>query len=505
LVVIGLLGASPAYAQSAAGTDPLRDSYRLLYNGDKKGAVLAFDSLVKAKPELPARFGWLMAERSRLSDGSLRPAFEKTLDAFINDADKRVGKNGKDTEALFYLAQGHFMRAEFRFTYNKGMWGAARDGANAKDYIERYIKLRPDDADAYLVLGMYNYYVDIAPSFVKFLSFLLFLPGGDRVNGLKQVERAAAQGALFAPVAKSMLVEIYSDFEGRGMDAIAQAEQLQRQFPNNDDIAFKLAAIYSGNLVEDRAHAAQVYQGIIERRKNDKTPEGAGSHYNAVLGLATLKREEWKIDEAIAMLTPTIDAKVTTPDWVLPRFLMVRSNFRSVLNDPAAEEDAKRVLADPQMGAQHGNATNVVKQIEQRRTTGEAATIAALIPGNRLTAEGKWDEAQKAYELVRAKDPQNAIVRYRLAYLDFTRGRIDAAMPVFVALAGNKTALAAVRAQSQLHIARIHDLAGRRVEAKKAYQRVIDDFEAQPASVSAAKVGLITAYHRPATARPAGD
>ena len=78
-------------------------------------------------------------------------------------------------------------------------------------------------------------------------------------------------------------------------------------------------------------------------------------------------------------------------------------------------------------------------------------------------------------------------------------------MPVFVSLAASKTTSESVRAQSQLYVARIHDLAGRRADAKKAYQRVIDGFETQAYAVQSATVGLITAYHRPATAKPAGD
>jgi tetratricopeptide (TPR) repeat protein len=499
-----LAWASTAQAQSPV-PEAVQSGYRLMYNGDRNGAVRHFDEQLRARPDdLPLRYGWLVAERGRLGDAARRPAFETALDAFISAAEKRHNKKSdQDSEALFYMANAFMMRAQYRFDYDKGMFGAARDGKTAKQHIEQYIKRHPDHADAYLVLGMYNYFVDIAPAIVHMVRFFLFLPGGDRVEGLRQIERVAAQGALFGPMTRSILMDIYSRYEGRAPDAAAAGEFLRKQFPDNDEIAFKLANVYLGPL-EDRARAAGVYQSLIDRRKDDKTLEEAATHYNAILGLAGVRQEEWRTDDAIATITPVIDAKVAVPDWVVPQFLIRRSNYKMLLNDPKAADDAKRVLSEGHWGAWHEAATNMVKLIDERRASGEAATVAALAPGNRLVAEGKWDEAARAYEPVKARDPQNLIVRYRLAYLDFLRGRPDAALPAFSAVASNSTKSVsqatsdAIRSQSLLYVGRIHDLAGRRGEAKKAYQKVVDDFRSQRAA-SAARIGLVTPYQRQTT------
>ena len=47
------------------------------------------------------------------------------------------------------------------------IWAASRDAARAKRFGEAYIKRHPEHGDAYLALGSYNYYVAIAPAFVK--------------------------------------------------------------------------------------------------------------------------------------------------------------------------------------------------------------------------------------------------------------------------------------------------------------------------------------------------
>ncbi|HKV98683.1 MAG TPA: tetratricopeptide repeat protein [Vicinamibacterales bacterium] len=502
--VLILAAGTPAAAQTLP-TEPVAEGYHLLYSGDKAGAVRHFKNLLAANPDdLPRRFGLLMAERARIDrDAPLRPAFERDLDALVEMADTRYGRTSADTEALFYAAQGHMMRAEYRVSYDKGMWGAARDGAKAKGYIDAFVKKSPETGDGYLVLGLYNYYVDIAPTLFHVLRFILFLPPGNRVEGLKQLERAAAQSTLFGPQAAEQLVEIYSGYEGRGADALAVARKLQQQFPLNDDMATSVAELYAGPMFEDRVQAAAVYQSIIDRRKGDRSVDGEVSYFTSVLALASVQVDDWRVDNAVSTLTTIIDAPGSTQDWVLPTFLLRRANYRGLQNDPAAGDDPKRVLASAQMTKWHASATSMLKWIDDRRASGEAAIYASLLPGNRLVVEGKWDEARQAYEPVRARDPQNQWVRYRLAWLDFLRGRPDQALPVFTALAdGGKTVQIAIRASALLYMGRTYDLTGRREEARKAYQKVVDDYETQGRTAAAARSGLLTPYRRPSKTYP---
>ena len=106
------------------------------------------------------------------------------------------------------------------------MWGAARDGASAKRYAEAFAAKHPQTGDGAFVLGAYNYYVELAPSFAKVLRFLLFIPAGNRVEGLKQIERAYREGSLFSFPAGMLLLEIYGSFEGRPAEGVQVAERL---------------------------------------------------------------------------------------------------------------------------------------------------------------------------------------------------------------------------------------------------------------------------------------
>lgn len=496
-VLAGLAADVPARAQ-APTPETIQTGYRLFYEGDTGAAIKHFKDLLTATPnDLPARFGLLFAQEEWLKTHlGVVASFEKGLDELIDLADQRYGRNKQDDEALFYLAQGHFLRAEYKFDHDKGMLGAARDGARAKNLIETYVKRHPEHGDAYFVLGLYNYYVELVPSFVKMFRFLLFLPAGNRTEGLKQIERAAAQGPLFGPRAEMVLVEIYSTLEGRVAEAVAVGAKLRRRYPANDEIDFAMAELYSSASVEDYGQAAAAYQEVIDRRRVDPSLEGSTSRYRGLSGLSNVRQDQWRFDEAIAALAPPIDAGVTNPDWVLPQFLLRRANLRALLDDAAAVDDAKRVLGDARLARWHQNATSLITSIEQRRASGEAALYASLIPASRLVAEGKYDEARRLYEPIRAAHPQAPLVAYRLAYLDFAKGDSERALGEFAAIAANRAAPASIRAFSLLYVGRAHDLSGRREQARQTYQKVIDDFEKERAS-SSAKIGLVTPYKRP--------
>jgi hypothetical protein len=475
--------------------------YEMIATGDRLGAVQYFEQLQGARPgDVASAFGALGARHSRLNqDDSEQGLFEQRLDQFITTVTTRYSRNKRDDDALFYLAQAHMLRAGYRFEFDKGMWGAARDAANAKNYSETYVARHPEHSDAYMTLGLYNYYVSLAPSVFKAMSWLLFLPSGNRAEGLKQLERAASTGHWFAPRAKLLLMDIYGTLEHRPADALALARALQQRYPNNDQIGFNLADVYLAPSVEDRAEAARVYQRIIDGHQGTATIDVIAARLKATIGLAALRQDQWQIDEAIALLTPIIDSRVDKPAWALPQALLRRSNYLALLNDPGATKDLQVILGDPKMAKWHESAKSQMKWIQLRAASGEAVVYTSLLVGNRLAAEKRWAEAVRAYEPVRARDPQNPQVRYRLAYVKFASGDSEGALPEMTALGnGPKSVPEWLRAGALLIAARAHDLAGRRELAKRTYQIIVDRYEHQRPSL-AARLGLVTPYARPAS------
>ena len=491
-----LLAIATANAAAQTPRDQIVSGYDLVHRGDAAAAARHFETLLKSTPnDLAVRYGWLMAERNRIDfDSGRMPPFEKALDAIIELAEARYDRTHQDTEALFYLANAHLLRAAYRFDHDKGMWGAARDGANAKSYIDRYVKKYPEDADAYFALGTYNYFADILPTLFKFVRFFLLIPPGNRVEGLKQIERAT-KSQLFGPTAKLMLMDVYNEFEGRPDDAIKLGEGLRSQYPASEEAARALAQVYAGPGIEDHGRAAQLYGSIAERYRSDSTVEGRNRRYRAMFAQVGQLQESWRIQEGIALLTSGIESAPADPAWVLPQFLLRRGNLRALLNEANAAEDAQRVLKENKDAGWRKGAADQIAWIDQRRASGEAARYAALVPANRLTADGQFQEARQLYEAIRGREPQNINAQYRLALLDFQSGFADRAAGSFAQLAANRSASAPLRAMSLLYAARVHDLAGRRDEAVKVYKQVIDRYENEVAA-SRARAGLLAPYRR---------
>ena len=493
-----LLSVSAATAAPSPAGDALRTAYESYYRGDLAGADTAFAEIVRRRPDdLGGSFGRLVVAYSRLGPYSAAsPAFEHSVDAFIAQATDRYERNRTDEDALFHLAFAHTLRSAYRFEHQTGMIGAARDGGRARGYIDTYLKAHPEDGDARLVRGMYNYFVDLAPAFVHIFRFLLFLPAGNRASGLADIEYAAAHGVLFGRMAQLQLVPIYGALEGRPAEAIALGERLERAVPANDEAAFALADVYISPAVEARDLAGRVYQGVIDRHRTDETPDGVTARARALYGLSGARFDAWRCDEALAILSQTIDAPGLAPDWVLPRFLLRRSGYRMLLNDRHAGDDARRVLNDPAMARWHDDAHDALKREAEYPSKSDPWLYAALVPANRLVVEGQYEEARQRYEAIargRMDDPQ---VRYRLAYLDFAQGLDAQARPTFEALTTTPSAPDWVRASSWLYVGRIDDLTGRRAAAVRAYQKVVDDYADERAAL-AAQVGVITPYQRP--------
>ncbi|OLE82479.1 MAG: hypothetical protein AUF76_09370 [Acidobacteria bacterium 13_1_20CM_2_65_9] len=498
-IVVLVGGVRVAAAQSQTTTSPSADpvlaGYLRLYSGDRDGAYRHFETLRAREPEnLAFWYGQLFAHESRID---LRPAlqtsFEQGIDQLLAKADDRYSRTHADSEALFYLANGYLLRSRYRLDHNKGIWGAARDAAKSKSYSDEYLKQHPEHGDAYLALGLYNYYVDIAPTFIKVLRFILFLPAGSRTEGLKQLERAAREGSLFAPLADDVLSEVYGTFEGRVPDAVRVAERLQQRFPDNPDYRMDLARLYASSAIESFGRAADQYSAILARATS-ASPEDLRAKYRATLGLSDLRRSQWRLDEAIGLLTPVIDAKIATPDWVTPNFLLRRANYRTLLNDPGAPDDARRVLGDGKMSTFHKAAERQLAAIDDRRRSDEGVVYAELIPGNRLAVEHQWNDAKAAYDRVGASHPGDWQVKYRLAYLDFQRGSYDAAARGLESIVTSGAKIPRwLKAAAMLNLGWTYDIGGRRTEAVKLYKKVVDDYEDQGAA-GAARLGLLTPY-----------
>ncbi|HEV3216676.1 MAG TPA: hypothetical protein VGZ27_13175 [Vicinamibacterales bacterium] len=235
----------------------------------------------------------------------------RQANAAIASAEGWVAREPKRAEAWFYLGGAYGTRVLLR-DMRGDVFAAARDGKRIHDALQQAVKLDPTLQDAYFGLGLYHYYAAIAPRVARILGWLLFLPGGDRAGGLREMQQTQTQGMLLSGEADYQLHLIYLWYENRPMDALRLAEGLHRRYPHNPLFALRLATIQGENL-----HAAQAsletYRALLEASREGRVAYPAIAEVDARLGMADQLNLLCESASAIEQLHAVIALKPAAP------------------------------------------------------------------------------------------------------------------------------------------------------------------------------------------------
>ena len=156
-----------------------------------------------------------------------------TNNAAIASAEAWAAREPKRAEAWFYVGGAYGTRVLLRGELRNELFAAARDGKRIHDSLQQAVTLDPSLQDAYFGLGLYHYYAAIAPTAARMLRWLLFLPGGDRAGGLKEMAQTQNRGMLLQGEADYQLHLIYLWYEHQPMTALRLAEGLRSRYPHN--------------------------------------------------------------------------------------------------------------------------------------------------------------------------------------------------------------------------------------------------------------------------------
>ena len=135
-------------------------------------------------------------------------------------------------EMELYAGLGYASRARLlSLRYEK--MPVARAGVEARKHLLRCLELNPQMADAYLGLGLYNYYVDTLSAMAKILRFFMGIPGGDKRVGLRQLEIASTEGELTQVEARFNMAKSLRNYDFDYARAENAAEPLVSEYPGN--------------------------------------------------------------------------------------------------------------------------------------------------------------------------------------------------------------------------------------------------------------------------------
>ncbi len=311
-----LLTAALAFCASAALAaapkyEPLPEELRLLskkgidaiYAVDLEEAQKQFNLALEKYPDHPfPHFGIAMAKWAHLeyledeSDPKLDKEYAELTDKAVDVGLAWIKKHPGDANA--YLAVGGIYGLRARLAMLQHRWIKAY--FNAKKAISntrKAAKIDPELYDAYLGLGMYEYYAGTLPGVIKLLSKLVM--SGDAEKGLSYLNLCKEKGFFNALGAKLLLIEIYTQPGGKYANtelAVKWSRELRAAYPVHPQMHFvEIVSLYEDKKYDESRKESLVYLKAV----NDGVPVYRRRYLPRVLtAIGTTYLVEKKYDEA---------------------------------------------------------------------------------------------------------------------------------------------------------------------------------------------------------------
>lgn len=299
-----LLTAAPARALAPEADALVLQGLDAAYSLDLERAAALFTAVSTREPEHPvgpfflASLKWLEFSQNADLPGAgeaLAPQFEALLGECFARAWALREKAPDDPEADFYLGAAYGMKGRWLMLERKWI-RAAHAGYKGYKLLKRTVALDPEYYDAYLGLGMYDYYSDTLPAVLRFAAGLI--ARGDRQRGLRYVELTRRKGHYSVTEAKLFLAGVYAAYEKRPAEALAIVAELRQEKPDN--VYFGLMEVIVRLNAKDWAEAAAAGEALAPRIRAVPAARDQVSLFELYLGEAYLGgRENGKAIETL--------------------------------------------------------------------------------------------------------------------------------------------------------------------------------------------------------------
>lgn len=275
-LLILLLLTSPAAARKTSVTPEMHklliDGMDAVYRMDFEEADALAAKAIALDPLYPnAYLGQAANDLIRFSygteqaDPSLIKSFEAKTAHTIVVADAWLKAHPNDPDVLLVLGSAHGVSG--RMAIVRRQWlKAFSHGRAAMKSVRLAKSLDPELYDAYLGLGMFDYYVDTIARFAGWLAKIMF--GGDRQRGIEELRLAAEKGVYAKTAAELILIEIFTedDFGGRNPpEALRLMRGIMAKYPNSAMLHSALiVSLYEDGKIEEAVKEAREYQARVE-------------------------------------------------------------------------------------------------------------------------------------------------------------------------------------------------------------------------------------------------
>jgi predicted Zn-dependent protease len=408
----------------------------------------------------------------------------------VESAEAWTAREPTRAEAWFYLGAAYGVRLQWR-----GMRGerltAARDGKRVKNTLERALSLDPNLNDAYFGIGLYHYYADIMPAILKFLRFLMLLPGGNRTEGLNEMLRAQEKGEVLRGEADYQLQQVYLWYENRPDRALALLDGLRARYPHNP-IFLQLIAEIDDVYLHDLPASLAAYRELLDLAERRQMGFADLAEVRARLGLAQQFDALAETDRAIDLLEAIVNAKPAAPYGALAKasLRLGAACDRMGQRDAAVAAYQSAVAAAPPDDPA-GVRRSAHDHLQHAPDAGLAEAYRLSLEGWRLLERGALTESASALTRSLALNPNDAIARFRFGKLLQARGESARALGEFERTVSARPVPPAVTlAAAYLEAGRALEATGNRSRAIEMYRRASEIRGAEPRTRQAASRAL---------------
>lgn len=255
------LNASTRPFTLAPGADERYDrGIAYMYRLEFDKAEWEFKEITALDPESPAGYfalaalaWWRHSQNfdTNASDKAIEGDFILNSDKVIELSNRMIEEGRNMDQAYFFMGNAYGLQGRW-YAIRRAWWRSYTHGRKGRKYLKKCVELNPGIYDAYLGLGIFDYYAATLPGTLG-LAAKLFV-GGDRQRGMEYVKIARDKGRFFKLEARFFLIEIFSMHEKDFKAAYAETDALKAMDPAN--MLFRAGEIMTHMQAED-------WQGVL--------------------------------------------------------------------------------------------------------------------------------------------------------------------------------------------------------------------------------------------------
>ncbi len=306
-----LVLAAPAASRAIpAGDLPVVDAgLDALYRGDDLGAIAIFDDAHRRAPDDPvlslgsATARWWRLENDFAPVGGDEEKDFLAADRRAIDDALRATRGADRADAYLCLGAAYGLRG--RLSASRQRWLAAYlDGRRSYMAETRAVALDPNEYDAYLGLGAFDYYAATLSRLLRLFAFT----AGSKQRGLAELE-LAKNGRFSGVAARLLLVGIDWTFEKKPQEAWRILEKLSARYPDSPTMrTMRMIGLFHLRDAEGLQREARDFLRLAEGGAPFYRPlDRAAGHYFLGLGEELAGRYEDALTEeraALALIPP---------------------------------------------------------------------------------------------------------------------------------------------------------------------------------------------------------